>query len=83
MAYAVYVLRSKRNGKRYVGFTGKPVEKRLEEHNRGCNLWSRQKRPFELLCCEQYGTESEARRRERYLKSGAGRRSLDESFPKV
>lgn len=82
MAYIVYVLQSRKNGKRYVGFTGKSAEERLREHNRGCNVWAWQNRPFDLLHVEHYETESEARLRERNLKSGAGRRFLNDRFPK-
>lgn len=37
--FTVYVIESLKNGKRYVGFTSKPVNQRLNEHNRGCNKW--------------------------------------------
>lgn len=35
--FTVYVLISLKNNKRYVGYTGKDVLKRLSEHNAGSN----------------------------------------------
>jgi putative endonuclease len=75
--YSVYVLISLKNGKKYTGFTSKEVVQRLKEHNKGCNIWARHNRPFELIHSEKYNTEQEARKRERFLKSGSGRRDLD------
>jgi len=77
MPFTVYVLRSLRNGRYYVGFTSRPVEQRLEEHNRGFPRgWSSRNGPFEVVHQESYGSEGEARRRERFLKSGRGREWL-------
>ncbi len=76
--YSVYVLRSLRNGKRYVGYTGQDVRKRLGQHNRGQNRWANQNRPFELLHVEEYDDKKEAQQREKFLKTGAGRKELDE-----
>ena len=78
MPYYVYVLESVRNGKRYVGSTSKTPEVRLREHNGGSNRWTRENGPFELVYYEEYGSKLEANRRERFLKSGAGRRIRDE-----
>jgi len=73
----VYVLRSLKNGKRYVGSTGQDVSARLRQHNRGQNRWAAQNRPFKLVRVEEYDTKAEAVRRERFLKTGVGRRELD------
>ena len=75
--HSVYVLRSLKNGKRYTGFTSKEPAVRLKEHNKGSNSWSRQNKPFELIRVEQYNSVKEARCREKFLKSGQGRRELD------
>jgi predicted GIY-YIG superfamily endonuclease len=78
VAYYVYVLQSLKNGKRYTGSTSKAPLARLKEHNSGANRWTRQNRPFKLVYQEEYQSAVEARRRERFLKSGAGRRIRDE-----
>jgi len=78
VTYYVYVLESLANGKHYVGSTSKPPEVRLREHNGGSNRWTRHNRPFKLVYYEEHQSMAEARRRERFLKSGAGRRMRDE-----
>ncbi len=77
---AVYVLRSLKNQKRYVGQTSKDVLKRLSEHNRSCNKWTRENKLFKLIYSEEYETRTEAIKREHFLKSGQGRRWLDENI---
>ena len=77
MSFTVYVLRSLRNGRHYVGFTSRPLEQRLEEHNRGYPRgWSSRNRPFEVVYQEVHDSEGEARARERFLKGGRGREWL-------
>jgi len=73
-----YVLRSKKNNKRYIGFTTKDVESRLSEHNQGSNKWTKQNGPFELVYVQEHESMQEARRFEIFLKSGQGRQCLDE-----
>ena len=75
--HTVYVLRSLRNGRHYVGFTSRSLERRLEEHNRGYPKgWTSHNGPFEVVYQEAYECEREARARERFLKSGRGREWL-------
>lgn len=74
----VYVLRSKKNNKRYVGSTSKEVQIRLSEHNTGKNCWTRQNGPFELVYADQCLDIKEAKEIERFLKSRQGRQCLDE-----
>lgn len=76
MAY-VYVLKSERNSKRYVGSTRKNPRKRLAEHNSGCSQWTKSNKPFKLIYVEPYTEYHAARKRELFLKSGQGRKFLD------
>ncbi|MDP2653633.1 MAG: GIY-YIG nuclease family protein [Candidatus Omnitrophota bacterium] len=76
--FYVYVLRSLKNNKRYVGSTQLLPEERLKQHNQGSNTWTKQNGPFRLIYSESYPTNSEARKRERFLKSGVGRKFLDD-----
>ena len=76
MFYA-YVLRSLKNNKRYVGSTSIDPSERLKQHNYGSNTWTRQNKPFVLLHFESFNSKYEARKRELFLKSGVGRKSLD------
>ena len=72
----VYVLRSLKHGKRYVGSTGQ-LEARLEAHNRGKVRATKAGRPWVLVYQEQHATNGEARQREASLKTGKGRAELD------
>jgi len=78
--FTVYVLKSQKNGKRYVGQTSKDAIQRLNEHNKHCNKWAKENSPFEIVYTEVYETRTEAIKRERFLKSGQGRKWLDEKL---
>ena len=83
MNYYVYVLESTKNGKRYVGSTGQDVRARLRQHNKGATFWARENGPFRLLYWECYSSKNEALKRERFLKTGVGRRIRDELVDSV
>jgi putative endonuclease len=74
--FYVYVLWSDKLQKRYVGIT-ENIEKRIDEHNRGCNRFTKGGIPWILIHTEDYSSKSEALKRERFLKSGVGRAWLD------
>ncbi len=76
--FYVYVLKSLRNKKRYVGSTELEPTIRLKKHNSGANQFTKRNRPFILVYQEEYADITTARRRENFLKSGAGRKFLDE-----
>ena len=73
----IYVLRSLKNGKRYVGSTDLLPEDRLKKHNYGSNKFTKRNGPFELLYKENCSNKTESRKRENFLKSGVGRKYLD------
>ncbi len=75
--FYIYVLKSLKNSKRYIGYTGKNVEKRLNEHNTGCNKYTKNNGPYKIIYTEKYENKSEAIKREKFLKSGQGRKFLD------
>jgi putative endonuclease len=75
--FYTYVLKSNRNSKRYVGYTSKSPEKRLSEHNNGSNIFTRQNGPFVLVYTEEFAEKRGAIQREKFLKSGQGRKFLD------
>lgn len=74
--YYIYVLRSLKNKKKYVGFTGKDLKTRLKEHNGGSNTFTKRNGPFKLVYSEEHQDASFARKRERFLKTGNGRSFL-------
>ncbi|MDD5108159.1 MAG: GIY-YIG nuclease family protein [Candidatus Omnitrophica bacterium] len=71
----VYVLRSKKDKSLYIGST-KNVDQRFNSHNRGESLSTKSKRPWVLTRVEEYNSDSLALKREKFLKSGEGRRVL-------
>jgi len=79
--FFVYVLRSLKNNKRYIGYTSKNIFVRLKEHNQGYNKWTRQNGPFKIIYFEKFNLKVEAIKRERFLKSGQGRKLLDKILP--
>jgi len=74
--YFVYVLKSKKDQKRYIGFTDN-LERRLNEHNSGKVKSTKNRKPLDLIYCEEYESKSEAMNREKYFKSGYGRAFLN------
>ncbi len=79
--YYVYLLKSVGYKKSYVGTTDN-LERRLSEHNAGKTPSTNKLKPWKLVYQEQHGTYRQARERESYLKSGAGRRFLQKIFEK-
>ena len=75
MWYYTYVLRSKKDGKWYTGYTN-DVRKRLTEHNANLYGWTKNRGPFELIYGEFCINAYDARSREKYLKSGMGKRYI-------
>lgn len=73
--YFVYILFSQKDRKLYIGFTSN-LEKRLAQHNAGQVLSTTHRRPFILIGYEMYTKESDARRRELFLKGGKGHEQL-------
>ena len=78
MEYFVYILRSKKTGKHYVGYT-KNLAKRLKEHNSGYTKSLVKHIPLEIIRKESYDSYKEARRRELQIK----RYKSGEAFKKL
>ena len=70
-----YVLLSDRDGNFYLGSTG-DLRARLLKHNSGALRSTAYRRPFRLIYYEGCWNAADARRRERYLKSGREGRYL-------
>ena len=72
VAFYVYILRSRKNGRLYTGPT-EDLERRFEEHNSGLSKATRYYRPFDLVHFEHFKTRQDAVQREMFLKTGRGR----------
>lgn len=77
-----YVLQSKKDKNWYTGSTNN-LRKRLKEHNAGKVRSTRGRGPFALIYYEACQEEKDARRREKYLKSGPGKRYLKDRLTPV
>ena len=73
--YYVYILRSQKDGRLYIGYTG-DLKARLEKHNSGGNKSTSNRRPLNLIHHEAFSSEQDARTRERFLKTGHGREEI-------
>ena len=73
--FYVYALQSEKNGQLYIGFTS-DLKHRLSEHNQGLNFSTKRYMPWKLVYYEACLKESDARRREKYLKTTQGGRLL-------
>ena len=77
--YYVYVLQSEADKGLYIGFTA-DLAKRMSKHNGGGARSTVGRLPLKLIYYEAYLLESDASGRERFLKSGSGRRYLDKQL---
>ena len=70
--FYVYVLFSKNYNRHYTGMSI-DVEKRLSQHNLKQNTSTKAYIPWKIIYTERFKTRVEARKKEKYLKSGIGR----------
>lgn len=75
LQYCVYVLISLKDRNLYVGYTT-DLQKRLTAHFDGKVDSTAARRPFRLIYCEYHHSMSDAKRREQYLKTSAGKTAL-------
>ena len=75
LRYCVYVLRSHKDRQLYIGFTT-DLKERLTNHFHGEVESTANRRPLELMYCEYHGSKTDALRREKYLKTSAGKKAL-------
>lgn len=68
----VYILKSLRDNKLYIGYTNK-LKKRLEKHQQGKILSTKSRRPLKIIYYESYLSEEDAKKREKFFKTGWGR----------
>ncbi|AQQ09633.1 GIY-YIG nuclease superfamily protein [Sedimentisphaera cyanobacteriorum] len=73
--YYVYVLVSEVDGQFYTGATG-DLKKRVKEHNEGKVTSTEKRGPLHLVYYEACLDKRDAFRREKYLKTGMGKRYL-------
>lgn len=75
--YYVYILYSYKDLKFYIGFTNN-LKRRLTEHALGKVAATKNRTLLKLIHYEYFINETDAKARERFLKSGYGRKQFKE-----
>ena len=73
MNYYIYIILSCSYKKTYTGITN-DLDRRLKQHNSGYHLFTKRYKPWKYIYTEKLKTRDEARLKEKYFKSAAGRR---------
>jgi len=73
--YYVYLLESQKDKSWYIGSTS-DLRKRFDSHNEGNNISTKGKILWELIYYEAYVDEIDSKKREKFFKSGSGRKFL-------
>jgi len=73
--WTVYILRSEKDGKYYIGCTNN-LKRRLSEHNAGYVSSTRSRNPLRLVHREEYKDQMSAFEREKKIKSYKGGNGL-------
>jgi putative endonuclease len=82
MKVTLYIIKGILSGKKYVGITN-DLQRRLREHHDGNSKGGQLIGDFELIHTEEFDDYSSARRREIFLKSGQGRKWINDSVMKT
>ena len=75
LKYCVYILYSLKDKLLYIGYTT-DLEKRFDAHSKGYSEATAPRRPFILIFSEYYLSKKDAKRREGYFKTTAGKKAL-------
>lgn len=75
MHYVVYILENQNDKSWYIGFTSN-LKQRLQEHKYKKSPYTSKKDNWELIYAELYLNKFDALGREKFLKSGSGRKFL-------
>ncbi|MDP3741207.1 MAG: GIY-YIG nuclease family protein [bacterium] len=73
--FYTYILQSLKDYDNYIGYTP-DLRNRFKEHQKGYSFATKSRRPFKLIYYEACLDKDDAKQREKYLKSTAGRRFL-------
>jgi putative endonuclease len=75
MIYSVYAISSIEKNYIYVGLSSN-IEERFKRRNLGYERTTKPYNPFSLIYSEECADRNTARKREKYWKSGAGKKKL-------
>lgn len=77
MKFYVYILYSLKDNKFYIGYTNN-LRQRLSQHANGEVDSTKNRLPVKLIHYEYFISEQDAKAREKFLKSGYGRKQFKE-----
>jgi len=80
--FYVYTIFSLKDKKFYTGYST-DLKRRLQEHAKGLSRATKFRRPFLLIYYEYFINETDAKARERFLKSGFGRDQLKQALKRT
>ena len=73
--YYVYILKSQKDGKLYIGSTGN-LKQRFKNHKNGQVISTKHRRPLILILYEAFLKKTDALRREKYFKTSKGKSTI-------
>ena len=76
MRFYVYIIQSEYDGSYYIGSTNNLTD-RIERHNQGRSKYTKPKRPWQLVYCEEFASRSEAQKREIEIKNRKSKDFID------
>ncbi|HWY38486.1 MAG TPA: GIY-YIG nuclease family protein [Bacteroidia bacterium] len=82
MIWKIYILYSKIHKRTYVGCS-QNIANRLKTHNEGKVTSTKRFIPWKVIYTEEAGTYADARKKEKYYKSSAGRRKMKAIFDEL
>lgn len=71
--FYTYIIQSQKSSHLYTGSTIN-LRKRFNQHNKGQSTWTKSRAPWKIIYYEACLSEEDAEAREKYLKSGMGKR---------
>lgn len=80
--YYVYTFLSLKDNLLYTGFTS-DLKSRLKQHARGEVISTKTRRPLRLIHYEYFINRIDAEAREKFLKSGFGRKQLNQALKRT
>ena len=81
MFYYTYILQSLKNNSLYIGYTS-DLKNRIKKHNYGENKATKPFIPYKLIFYEAFLNRIDAKNREKYLKGGYGRKTINKMLNK-
>ena len=74
--FTLYILYSSQLDRFYIGFTGEPVEARLQKHLANHSGFTGKAKDWKIVYKETHSTKAEAMQREKLLKSGKSKERI-------